>query len=146
MNYQCYITFHLKESIYALRYFWRLYRTELCPCAPPVSPREVKSSGISMIHFAPGNSVLVQTISYIVPCSCDSHVMPQTCWSRWQNNMVGFWLTDPKTKTSNVDIQNTGKCYEDHSALLLKFFCVILWNTDSSHTTGWCGKINSWNG
>lgn len=35
--------------------------------------------------------------------------------------MDGFWLSDPKTKASNVDIQNTGKCYEDHSALLLRF-------------------------
>lgn len=42
-NYQCYIIFHLKENIYVLRHFvWEQYSTALCPCAPPLSLREVR--------------------------------------------------------------------------------------------------------
>lgn len=130
MNYQCYIIFHLKENIYTLRYF--LETLQYCfvsMCTTSISQRSQEFRNF-MTHFALGTSILVWTISSIVPCSCGSPVMPQRCWSRWQNSMDGFWLTDPKTKANNGDIQNTDKCCEDHSALLLRFFCVLLWNTD----------------
>lgn len=97
MNYQCYIAFHLKGNIYTLKYF-----LESLLCCVHVHhqclPEKSRVQDFSWYILLQGTVSFVWTVLSIVPCSCDSPVMPQRCWFRWQNNMDGFWSLIPKQK------------------------------------------------